>query len=117
MPPLSVDAVCSENPQRTTKILSQLNCDILATQKTSLLSKARDLSDYSKPFPVTWLTMNITAYIGPFEVNPVFYRWAYALLTDEACTAFTDIRSSESVPDLYCSLKVLFLWWITGLLS
>ena len=64
---------------------------------------------------LTWIILNITASISPFEVNPGFYRWGYALPANEAYTVLTDIWSSGSVPELYRSLPILFSWWVAGL--
>ena len=64
---------------------------------------------------LTWIILNITASISPFEVSPGFYKWGYALPTNEAYTVLTDIWSSGSVPQLYRSLPILFSWWIAGL--
>jgi len=64
---------------------------------------------------LTWIILNITASISPFEINPGFYRWGYALPANEAYTMLTDIWSSGSVPKLWRSLPILFSWWIAGL--
>ena len=64
---------------------------------------------------LTWIILNITSSISPFEVNPDFYKWGYALPTNEAYTVLTDIWSSGSVPQMYRSLPILFSWWIAGL--
>lgn len=64
---------------------------------------------------LTWIIFNITASISPFEINPGFYRWGYALPANEAYTMLTDIWSSGSVPKLWRSLPILFSWWIAGL--
>ena len=64
---------------------------------------------------LTWIILNITASMSPFEVNPGFYKWGYALPANEAYTVLTDIWSFGSVPELYRSLLNLFSWWIVGL--
>ena len=64
---------------------------------------------------LTWIILNITASISPFEINPGFYRWGYALPANEAYTTLTDIWSSGSVPKLWRSLPILFSWWIAGM--
>ncbi|KAK6442494.1 hypothetical protein LTR95_001261 [Oleoguttula sp. CCFEE 5521] len=66
-------------------------------------------------FLLTWIIINITSSISPFEANPGFYRWGYALPTNEAYTVLTDIWSRGSVPQLYRALPVLFSWWVAGL--
>ena len=64
---------------------------------------------------LTWIILNITASVSPFEISPGFYRWGYALPVNEAYTVLTDIWSLGSVPELYRSLPILFSWWIAGL--
>ena len=64
---------------------------------------------------LTWIIINITASITPWEINPGFYKWGYALPANEAYTVLTDIWSSGSVPQLYRSLPILFSWWVAGL--
>ena len=66
-------------------------------------------------FILTWIIINITSTISPFEVNPGFYRWGYALPANEAYTVLTDIWSSGSVPRLYRAMPILFSWWIFGI--
>ena len=48
-------------------------------------------------------------------MNPGFYKWGYALPTNEAYTILTDIWSRGSVPQLYRSLPILVSWWVVGL--
>ena len=64
---------------------------------------------------LTYIILNITASISPFEVNPDFYKWGYALPANEAYTALTNIWSSGGVPEMYRSLPILFSWWVVGL--
>ena len=66
-------------------------------------------------FILTWIIINITSSISPFEVNPGFYRWAYALPANEAYTVLTDIWSLGNVPQLYRALPILFSWWVFGI--
>jgi len=66
-------------------------------------------------FLLTWIIINITSSISPFEANPGFYRWGYSLPTNEAYTVLTDIWSFGNVPQLYRALPVLFAWWIAGI--
>lgn len=65
-------------------------------------------------FLLTWIIVNITSSISPFEANPGFYRWGYALPTNAAYTTLTDIWSFGAVPQLHRALPVLFSWWIAG---
>ncbi|KAH8800332.1 putative nitrosoguanidine resistance protein SNG1 [Xylogone sp. PMI_703] len=66
-------------------------------------------------FIITWTMLNLTSSLSPFELNPGFYRWAYALPTHEAYTVLTDIWSWGSVPELYRALPIMFSWWIVGI--
>jgi hypothetical protein len=66
-------------------------------------------------FVLTWIIINITSSISPFEINPSFYRWGYALPANEAYTVLTDIWSFGNVPQLYRAMPILFSWWILGL--
>lgn len=64
---------------------------------------------------LTWIILNITVSISPFEISPGLYRWGYDLPANEAYTVLTEIWFSGSVPHLYRSLPILFSWWIAGL--
>ncbi|KAJ9607400.1 hypothetical protein H2200_008473 [Cladophialophora chaetospira] len=66
-------------------------------------------------FILTWIIINITSSISPFEVNPGFYRLGYVLPANEAYTVLTDIWSRGNVPRLYRALPILFSWWIAGI--
>lgn len=66
-------------------------------------------------FVLTWIIINITSSISPFEIDPGFYRIGYAFPTNEAYTILTDIWSGGNVPQLYRAMPVLFSWWIMGL--
>ena len=66
-------------------------------------------------FLLTWIIINITSSISPFEANPGFYKWGYALPTNEIYTVLTDIWSSGSVPQLHRSLPIVCSWWIGGI--
>ena len=66
-------------------------------------------------FLLTWIIINITSSISPFESNPGFYRWGYALPTNEVYTVLTDIWSSGNVPQLHRALPIVFSWWVGGI--
>ncbi|SCU92271.1 LADA_0F15522g1_1 [Lachancea dasiensis] len=67
------------------------------------------------PFLVlTYIILNITGTISPFEVNPGFYRWAYALPGRNAYDVLTDIWSGGAVPRLYRALPILFAWLLVA---
>ena len=64
---------------------------------------------------LTWIILNLTSSLSPFEISLGLYHWAYALPAHEAYTVLTDIWSSGGVPQLHRALPVLFCWWIVGL--
>ncbi|SCU94915.1 LAMI_0F00166g1_1 [Lachancea mirantina] len=67
------------------------------------------------PFVVLpYIIINITGTISPFEINPGFYRWAYALPAKEAYDVLTDIWSGGYVPSLYRALPVVFSWLVAA---
>lgn len=61
---------------------------------------------------MTWVFLNITSSITPFEINPGFYRFGYVFPAHEAYQILTDIWSGGAVPQLYRAMPVLFSWWV-----
>ncbi|ANB13072.1 hypothetical protein AWJ20_1351 [Sugiyamaella lignohabitans] len=59
---------------------------------------------------VTFIHINVTSTVSPFDINPGFYRWAYALPGYEAYSVMTDIWSGGRVRVLYRALPILFIW-------
>jgi hypothetical protein len=57
---------------------------------------------------VTWVVLNITSILLPFELIPGFYHWSYALPANELYRTLLDIWSGGCNPQLYISLPVLF---------
>lgn len=64
---------------------------------------------------VTWIFLNISATVSPFELTPGFYRWGYALPAYSTYEILTYIWSSGPAPELHRSLPVMFAWWLVGL--
>lgn len=64
---------------------------------------------------LTWIIINITSTISPFEINPAFYKWSYALPAKEVYNVLQDIWSGGAVPQLHRALPILFVWWVVGL--
>ncbi|KAL8701305.1 MAG: hypothetical protein Q9201_004976 [Fulgogasparrea decipioides] len=64
---------------------------------------------------VTWIFLNISAVISPFEITPGFYRWGYALPAYSTYEMLTYIWSNGPAPELHRSLPVMFAWWLVGL--
>jgi hypothetical protein len=52
-------------------------------------------------FVLTWVITNVTSSIYPFELNPGFYRWAYALPALEAYSVLIQIWSGGCNNQLY----------------
>lgn len=66
-------------------------------------------------FVLTWVVFNIASAVSPFEVNPAFYRWGYALPTHEVYQVLVQIWSGDCEKQLYRSLPILFAWWVVSL--
>lgn len=65
------------------------------------------------PFGVlTWVLVNVAGTISPFELNPRFFRWAYALPSHEAYQLLVRIWSDGCENQLYRALPVMFSWCI-----
>jgi hypothetical protein len=65
------------------------------------------------PFGVlTWILVNVASTISPFELNPSFFRWAYALPSHEAYQLLVQIWSDGCESQLYRALPIMFSWWI-----
>jgi Protein of unknown function (DUF3533). len=64
---------------------------------------------------VTWIVLNVTSILLPFELSPGFYRWGYALPAHSVFNVLIDIWSRGCNPQLYYALPVLFVYEITGL--
>lgn len=74
------------------------------------------LSQSALPFfIVTWIFLNISATISPFEISPGFYRWGYALPAYSTYEILTYIWSSGPASELHRALPILFAWWLLGL--
>ncbi|KAL4878938.1 hypothetical protein BJY04DRAFT_229600 [Aspergillus karnatakaensis] len=65
-------------------------------------------------FVLTWVIINVTSTIFPFEISPGFYRVGYALPAHELYETLVDIWTEGCNPILYRSLPILFSWWIVG---
>ncbi|KAF2091423.1 hypothetical protein K490DRAFT_136, partial [Saccharata proteae CBS 121410] len=65
-------------------------------------------------FVLTWVILNVTSTIAPFEISPGFYRWAYALPANEVYTLLVQIWSHGCAVRDYRALPVLFAWWLVG---
>jgi Protein of unknown function (DUF3533) len=64
---------------------------------------------------ITWVVINVTSIIYPFELSSPFYRWSYALPAHAAYDALTDNWSHGCSPHLSYALPVLFAYELSGL--
>ena len=63
-------------------------------------------------FVVSFVIMSVTSTILPFDLNPGFYRWAYALPSHELYLLWITIMSNGANNNIDIALPVLFAWWI-----
>lgn len=63
-------------------------------------------------FVLTWAILNVASTIAPFELNPGFYRWGYALPSHEVYQVLVQIWSGGCNDQLYRALPILFSWWV-----
>jgi hypothetical protein len=63
----------------------------------------------------SWIILNITSVLLPFDLCPGFYRVGYALPAHEVYHVLTDIWSGGCNPQLRYALPVLFAWEVVGL--
>lgn len=64
---------------------------------------------------LTWVILNVASTISPFELNPGFFRWGYALPAHEVYQVLVQIWGDGCESQLYRALPILFSWWIAGL--
>ena len=68
------------------------------------------------PFVVlTWVILNIASTISPFEINPGFFRWGYALPSHEAYQLLIQVWSGGCNNQLHRALPIMFTWWIVAI--
>ena len=74
---------------------------------------------FSPPFVpmalITWIVLNVTSILLPFELSPGFFKWGYALPARSVFNVLIDIWSRGCNPQLYYALPVLFAYEILGL--
>ena len=66
---------------------------------------------------ITWIFLNISATISPFESTPGFYWWGYALPAYSTYEILTYVWSDGPAPELHRALPIMFAWWLVGLAS
>ncbi|KAJ6094811.1 hypothetical protein N7467_002324 [Penicillium canescens] len=69
------------------------------------------------PFCVlTWVLINVSSTISPFELQPGFYKWSYALPAHELYQVMVQIWSRGCNNQLYRALPIMFMWWVVCIL-
>ncbi|KAI9927204.1 hypothetical protein ASPWEDRAFT_63369 [Aspergillus wentii DTO 134E9] len=66
-------------------------------------------------FILTWIILNVTSTIGPFEQSPGFYRLGYVFPAHELYEVLLDIWTHGCNPHLYRALPILFAEWVVGI--
>ncbi|KAK0631242.1 hypothetical protein B0T14DRAFT_417627 [Immersiella caudata] len=59
---------------------------------------------------ISWIIVNVTSTILPFELSPAVYRVGYVLPAHETYQVLIDVWSSVCNPQLHHALPVLFAW-------
>ncbi|KAL9616694.1 MAG: hypothetical protein Q9160_008447 [Pyrenula sp. 1 TL-2023] len=65
---------------------------------------------------ITWLVLNITSILLPFELASAFYRIRYVMPAHAVYRVLMDVWSGGCDPQLYYALPVLFAEEVAGLL-
>lgn len=65
---------------------------------------------------LTWVIINVSSVIAPFELSPGFYRWGHAVPAHEVFQILTQIWGGGCNNQLYRALPILFVWWVVGIL-
>lgn len=65
---------------------------------------------------ITWVILNVTSVLLPFELSAGFYKLGYAIPAHEAYNTLLDIWSRGCNPKLRYSLPILFAWEVFGLI-
>ncbi|KAL2867482.1 SNG1 family protein [Aspergillus lucknowensis] len=63
---------------------------------------------------ITWVVLNISSILIPFELSPAFYKWAYALPAHACYSVLIDIWSGGCNPRLGYALPVLFAYELSS---
>jgi len=63
---------------------------------------------------ITWVILNVTSILLPFELSPAFYRVGYAMPAHEIYQILVDIWSRGCNPRLHVALPVMFAWEVAS---
>lgn len=64
---------------------------------------------------ISWVVLNVTSILLPFELSPGFYRWGYALPAHSVFQVLVDNWSGGCNPQLNFALPVMFAYEVIGL--
>ncbi|KAL4734489.1 hypothetical protein BDV11DRAFT_198120 [Aspergillus similis] len=63
---------------------------------------------------ITWVVINVTSILVPFQLSPAFYKWAYALPAHACFNILIDVWSGGCNPQLGYALPVLFAYELSS---
>lgn len=70
------------------------------------------------PFAIlTWIIINVSSSLSPFDLSAGFYRVGYALPAYELYQLLLDIWTDGCNPPLHRTLPILFAWWLIGFVA
>ncbi|RAL12239.1 uncharacterized protein BO97DRAFT_443259 [Aspergillus homomorphus CBS 101889] len=61
-----------------------------------------------------WAIVSVASTVSPFEMQPGFFRWGYALPAHELYQVLVQIWSHGCESQLRTALPVLFSWWVVS---
>jgi hypothetical protein len=64
---------------------------------------------------ISWIVLNVTSILLPFELSSAFYRYGYVFPAHEVYQTLLDIWSRGCNPQLHYSLPILFALELSGL--
>ncbi|KAL3256258.1 hypothetical protein ABHI18_007709 [Aspergillus niger] len=64
---------------------------------------------------ISWVVLNVSSILLPFELSPGFYKWGYALPAHAIFQVMVDIWSGGCNPQLDYALPVLFAYEVVGM--
>ncbi|KAE8310891.1 hypothetical protein BDV41DRAFT_566189 [Aspergillus transmontanensis] len=66
-------------------------------------------------FMLTWIILDVSSSIGPFELSPGFYRLGYVFPAHELYEILLQIWTDGCNPHLYRALPILWSEWVVAL--
>ncbi|KAJ6109258.1 hypothetical protein N7486_001492 [Penicillium sp. IBT 16267x] len=65
---------------------------------------------------ISWVVLNVTSILLPFELSPAFYKVGYALPAHSVFQVLIDIWSGGCNPQLYFALPVMFSYEVVSII-